>query len=292
MRLLDYLERENYGRFGSYAGLQGGCFRDCFCVDITNVVDWIGFDRFPSSDEEDDEKRIPRLPWDNLRQACPLAKLPFDPFWAEYRRPDGRVQGVLLTEAGDCSLAGEAWFWSGKEGFIAGREVDFRATTGSDWSLETISATTLDGPLQEMTFQRGRFLGEKRRGDSCFHHAVLPAFVALAFFHCKNVGIVKVRRQSERAARRRERRGIPRLVDFHFIEVHRGNKRGESSDWDEAAKGPYRPHIVRGHFKRRKTGLFFWKMHSRGGADPAAKGRYRVWPPTGSHKRDCIVRAR
>lgn len=71
---------------------------------------------------------------------------------------------------------------------------------------------------------------------------------------------------SEKLNARRLARGRKPLYSFHTLVCNVGGEakeilRGEAGG---GAEGMVRVHLVRGHIKRRRTGLFWWQPHARG----------------------------
>jgi hypothetical protein len=61
----------------------------------------------------------------------------------------------------------------------------------------------------------------------------------------------------------RRKRGKPALLEHHILKIHRHQQRrtsGSEAERTEALRG----HFVAGHWKVRKTGIFFWRPYPRG----------------------------
>jgi hypothetical protein len=67
-----------------------------------------------------------------------------------------------------------------------------------------------------------------------------------------------------RLNRRRARRGRPPLFSYHVCKVHRDLKSGSRSACTSNFEAGVRAHLVRGHLKARKTGLYWWRPFKRG----------------------------
>jgi hypothetical protein len=247
------------------------------CVDINNVRDW-----------------ATRKSFARPGQLCPIARLPFERLWMEYEEPTGKV-GLLFMFGGSHSITGFLFEQSGRESgsttFYSGH---LQAQSAEDWRLSIVSYV---GPVDE--------IGDGHKG-ACFPawavpsrpdwdyleagclEFFLPGLAALSFFHCSNVSVRQIR-PSRQVRRYAARKAIRPPATFSFIEIHRDARPAQNAEpWDEAARGAYRPHIVRGHFKIRKTGLFWWKPFRRGGETGSAR-EYRVWGPQRGHERRCVV---
>jgi hypothetical protein len=98
-------------------------------------------------------------------------------------------------------------------------------------------------------------------GNDWYGEEGLPLF-AFAFLSCRNVfetGEVDV---PEKLNRSRLRRGKEPFFSYHMVDL----KPDMKSKFDAAANTgiQQRRHWVRGHFKERKTGRFFWNPHLAG----------------------------
>lgn len=87
---------------------------------------------------------------------------------------------------------------------------------------------------------------------------------ALALLNTRNVGkneIVDV----SKVNRGRLKRGALPLLGYENCRIDQGRIRGNSTaDNDNGPQGGKRAHFVRGHFKMRKTGVFWWRPAMRG----------------------------
>ena len=96
-----------------------------------------------------------------------------------------------------------------------------------------------------------------------------PTFwwAALALLNCRNVVEAK---QADlfKLNRARKHRGVLPLSEHKVLKLRLpGQLRGAGSDMHTRSDAPVRGHFVRGHFKQRATGLYYWSNFFRG--DPA-----------------------
>lgn len=65
--------------------------------------------------------------------------------------------------------------------------------------------------------------------------------------------------------RSRVKRGVPPLETYHVLKIHTKLKqRMAQRDREEGETRDVSWHMVMGHFKVRKTGIFHWRPHARG----------------------------
>jgi len=90
-----------------------------------------------------------------------------------------------------------------------------------------------------------------------------------AMLNCVNVGIEAVAPPPALSKSHKKKYGIPmstwyelRLKTKKYAQAEAIQDRDESGD-----RRQYREHLCRGHFKRRKTGVFWWNAHVRGSHD-------------------------
>jgi len=109
-------------------------------------------------------------------------------------------------------------------------------------------------------------------GSAYDHMAVMdwtgePPFIeaTLALLNCRNVHQTEYVDKTEHN-RKRARRGHAPLASYHLVKIHPHHivRAGTRSNGEDHAA--LRAHFVRGHFKHRATGLYFWRPHARGNA--------------------------
>jgi hypothetical protein len=67
----------------------------------------------------------------------------------------------------------------------------------------------------------------------------------------------------DRLNRARAKRRLPALLGYSTVTLHLAGRRAETRRWGNSSDA-VREHLVRGHFKIRKSGIFWWSPHSRG----------------------------
>jgi hypothetical protein len=89
-------------------------------------------------------------------------------------------------------------------------------------------------------------------------------FALLGLLNCRNVPLLETVDKTEHN-RKRNRRGMLPLFSHIMLKLHPLRKRDLTPQAsDEHHHGELRSHFVRGHFKQRKSGLYWWSMHRRG----------------------------
>ena len=233
---------------------------------------------------------------DNVDKVLKLARLPFpENTWIEVAQEDrrlfaeapvgdewdGRVRrvGYLLTETDADGSWSALMFWSFQEGGLppamSGLRCEFKINEPD--ALSAISFHKfrgLDDMLREVE-QRARMPVPKTlTADSVRARAILdellarpedwigePGFIitTLALLHSRNAAETE---PVEPRNKTRKLTGKPPLHSYRLvcIPARYQHRHGVSSDDPQQL----RAHFVRGHFKRRKTGLFFWSAYQRG----------------------------
>lgn len=99
---------------------------------------------------------------------------------------------------------------------------------------------------------------------------------ALAMLNAKNGATSEYRPAPEALNRSRAKAGKPPLVDYHQLTLRVG-PRDRAEAREGHPHGGMRAHIVRGHFKVRKTGIYWWRPFNRGDASAGFAGKtYKV----------------
>lgn len=105
-------------------------------------------------------------------------------------------------------------------------------------------------------------------GESMFILAVLTLLNALNATQSTPTDHAKLN-----AARARAKK--PALADYHVLTIHPRLKRHVEGDAAAHGHRELRAHLVRGHFKVRRSGIFFWRPFARGKGKLVEKG-YKV----------------
>lgn len=275
--------------------IRDGCramARDAYVVDCQNVCDWLTEKQYNGGF--------------TMSEVCPIAKMPFPQMFFEFtykpgdfgdRDPASEISiGILFVDNGPHITT---YVYNGppvEEGITdrnlmmaLGFFIDFN----EDYSPRDDMRPWMAGPMHH---------AEKAEQDEMLGVAarmMIPPLAAIAFFHCKNIRVVKRERHGDTKARGEFAGQKPAI---HTIEVHKGYERvelvGPPAKEGEIVRGA---HIVRGHFKKygadaplmgKHVGMFFWAMHVAGkGTAPRLKNEYRVHPPHPKHEGECIVNA-
>jgi hypothetical protein len=235
------------------------------------------------------------LPMTSQLKTLRLCRLPSSVVWIEWSLGDGLREGVLIctedgiTQRGTCVTAVRG------EGLVA----VMPSQLSFDWreNPEAVSDTPKPASEEEWSALIARdpeLRNEKREAwnDFTTRHAVvldpngiLPVDVhetrLREFYHSGLVALQKARAiillmntknivgmepcvPDAKLQKARVKSGKAPLFDHTKIEIRLSKSMaarvGEASD----PRNPMRLHIVRGHFKIRKTGIFWWPDHARG----------------------------
>jgi hypothetical protein len=85
----------------------------------------------------------------------------------------------------------------------------------------------------------------------------------LALLHSRNASETSLV-EFAKLNQRRERQGKSMLFSYHLVGIPSRYKRRNIADDHEPSGIELRAHFVRGHFKIRRTGVFFWNAFQRG----------------------------
>jgi hypothetical protein len=96
-----------------------------------------------------------------------------------------------------------------------------------------------------------------------FFLQVLPALILLA---CRNAVDVEVVPAPDKLNKQRSKKGKPPLVEHRVVRMHLSPARkrayaASGGSGTAASRGT----VVMGHFKVRKSGVYWWQPHARGG---------------------------
>lgn len=107
---------------------------------------------------------------------------------------------------------------------------------------------------------------EDAQGAELQRHFMIMALPALILLNTRNAVREEVVPAPQKLNKARAKKGRPPLVEHKLVKVSltKGEKKYESTGTG-AARSPYRSSLVSGHFKVRKTGIFFWRPHARHG---------------------------
>jgi hypothetical protein len=166
------------------------------------------------------------------------------------------------------NLGGESTEWNEALKFLAtpgnpdmggindGPPLPFAFTATRRYSGESVGTVILHDPrlANEMLLSAIGDWG----GEPWFWMAVL------GLINAKGGASVEAGEDRSRLNRARERSGKPALKPFHVLKVKVGSGKSGAPLAGENAHRDLRRHVVRGHFKARKSGLYWWSPHMRG----------------------------
>lgn len=101
--------------------------------------------------------------------------------------------------------------------------------------------------------------------DQFFHNMRIDLSIleaSLLLLNCKNISKERIY-PSQALNKKRLRNGKCELFSYHVLNIT-NNKRTLSSNDNKNALSHNRVHLCRGHFKYRRTGVFWWQPHLRG----------------------------
>lgn len=102
-----------------------------------------------------------------------------------------------------------------------------------------------------------------------------PMIAAVCLLNSKNC--VSVTSEDLSALNRfRERRGRQVLLPYHNVKVSLSNVDRSRSQSESISKIEQQRHLVRGHFKIRRSGIYWWRSFIRGTIGPVVPTRYAV----------------
>jgi hypothetical protein len=122
----------------------------------------------------------------------------------------------------------------------------------------------------ELAEELGRNANHDWAGEPWFWLAVM------ALLNAKNGASSEFRPAPAKLNKSRAERGKPPLVDYHQLTLRIGPRARAEAGAGHSRSG-HRAHTVRGHFKIRKTGIYWWRPFIRGEvAEGFANKRYKV----------------
>jgi hypothetical protein len=225
-----------------------------------------------------------------INRALPLCRLPFRECWFELLQADRQSfrtshtstpeiavkrVGYFLSETDQIGSWDATCFWSWANGVpaehaslpglsavtiqldYARSNEDFRSAMSfakAAWVPEYITLTdAINLAAPNLTLRAG---GREQMltGEGAFLAAML------ALLNSRNASETVL---VERHNTQRQRNGRPLLFNYHLIDIPQRYKQHMTADGDPSGH-EVRAHFCRGHFKVRKTGVFFWSAHQRG----------------------------
>ena len=89
---------------------------------------------------------------------------------------------------------------------------------------------------------------------------------ALMLMNSRNLAVAEARPVPVRLNRARAKSGKPPLLDYTLIRIKLSRGLAERAGMASDPRAPSRLHLVRGHFKVRSSGVYWWSPHARGDA--------------------------
>jgi hypothetical protein len=212
---------------------------------------------------------------DNLTKVLPLARLPFPECWLEVAQEDRRLFAQGWHEATDVKLSRVGWLLT---------QVDQRGTWSAVmfWSfaqserffglhlppvLSGLMAVIDPHQTDVMTAGSFQYIASSNpaiRALACNPNDWIgePGFLiaTLALMNSRNAVETQ---PTEPNNKRRKLTGKPLLFNYHLVCIPQRYKQRHIAAADDDPR-QLRAHFVRGHFKLRKSGLFFWSAYQRG----------------------------
>jgi hypothetical protein len=90
---------------------------------------------------------------------------------------------------------------------------------------------------------------------------------AIMLLNSRNLAEHQPRSIPAKLNRARARSRKPPLLDYTHVEIRLSRALGERAGMAADVRHPARLHLVRGHFKIRVSGIFWWSPHTRGALD-------------------------
>lgn len=122
---------------------------------------------------------------------------------------------------------------------------------------------TMSRAIMNGDFKQAQFLFELASADWSGEHVFILA--ALALMNTTNVHQTELVSQ-HKLNKSRVKHGKPPLQDYHVLKIHTELKKRYANVEGSGNPRDLRWHLVRGHWKVRRTGVFFWHPFSRGDA--------------------------
>jgi len=228
-------------------------------------------------------------------KALRLCRLPFAVVWLEWPLGSGCRQGVIITtdngnvQRGTCARAESdghlvvatpeliSFDWSEEPAAVSDTP---ETITEDGWSAITTAQPWIRQDKREawIAFMQRHAIAvdpdlvlpadvpedvfDKLTGEALL--ALGYARVIILLMHAKNVIGIEPQRPPDKLQKARVRSGKAPLLDHTRIDIKLSKamaaRAGETAD----PRNPTRLHLVSGHFKIRKTGIFWWSDYTRG----------------------------
>lgn len=118
---------------------------------------------------------------------------------------------------------------------------------------------------QQTIFMPGMFATVDEKTQSLIYDSHAEAYYSfcnfIALVNCKNLAIETIYPDKKLSARRVRKGKLP-MYDYRVLSIHKDAIAAGESLSTFGNKNRY--HMCRGHFKKLKTGVFWWNAHARG----------------------------
>jgi hypothetical protein len=284
--LADDVLQLQHDRNWGYNGWSG-CYANAYTI-LRNEVQ-----RFVLSPEVSrSAAAVMNLPLAAQPKALQLCRLPFPRCWLEWRNDDGGREGALVI-ADDHPLVGSClsvqqrpghpiycWpmmtMFNWKEDFRLSNEFGKNPLTDADWGQCLSNNPQFAGQRDEWNElgQRHKVaidptMWDEQRVRTDGQEALNGIYrvrALLLLLNSRNIVGTEPCTPDPKLQRARAKCGKKPLLDFTRVDIRlsriMARRAGEAADPRE----PMRLHLVRGHFKLRRTGVFWWSPHPRGTA--------------------------
>jgi hypothetical protein len=213
---------------------------------------------------------------DALSTVLPLARLPYPETWLEVAQQDRRSFATAPLQTGDGKLARVGWlltqtaasgawsaqmFWSFALSERLFGQLLPPTTSPLLLTIDPQRADTLAATAFRQADNLGPMFAQVRRSNA-EDWIGEPGFLiaTLALLNSRNAAATELTAPNNR---RRGLTGKPLLFSYHLVRIpQRYQQRHIAAAADDPAQ--IRAHFCRGHFKARRTGIYFWSAHQRG----------------------------
>lgn len=117
---------------------------------------------------------------------------------------------------------------------------------------------------------------EEAQGREMYRLFALQVLPALILLNCRNAVDAEVVPAPEKLNRQRARKGKAPLPEYRIVRVHLSPSRRRAYESTGRTAAAARGHLVTGHFKVRKSGVYWWSPHWRGSTKDAVPDKTYV----------------
>ena len=240
---------------------------------------------------------IVQQPLEAQLRALQVCRLPFQTCWFEWPSGNGHREGALITVESDNPLSGSCF---GASWLADERAALVLPVTGRfDWREKPAPIPDTLAQLNESEWSSAAALDPWLRGEDREAHnefvsrhgmsfeANLPAYMrqkgpdgtdsrfellkcmfnvraVILLLNSRNISHTEPQVASEKLQRARRKSGKAPLLDHTRIDIRLSRAMAARAGAAADPGSPTRLHLVRGHFKFRRTGVFWWSAYARG----------------------------